>query len=121
MSVCFFFLLFALFFSSSFFLFSFLLLLLVFVCLVGFVLLLFLFKKWCACLQCYLVVAWLVPRETAAVSAHVLCIPYTHAPVYCVTSFDVDMDEDAARATGGASSGGGGGGVKFSTSVHQAN
>ena len=120
MSVCFFFLLFAVFLSLSLFFFSFFLLL-VFICLVGFVLLLFLFKKWCAYLQCYLVVAWLVPRETAAVSAHVLCIPYTHAPVYSVTSFDVDMDEDAARATGGASWGAGGGGGGFSTSVHQAN
>ena len=33
-------------------------------------------------LQCYLVVVWLVPREAAGVSAHVLCIPYNHAPVY---------------------------------------
>ena len=38
-------------------------------------------------LQCCLVVAWLVPRETAAVLAHVLCTPYSHAPVYSVTSF----------------------------------
>ena len=80
-------------------------------------LLLFLFKKWCAYLQRYLVVAWLVPRETAAVSAHVLCTPYTHAPIYSVTSFHVDMDEVATRATGGASWGG----VKFSASVHQTN
>ena len=29
-----------------------------------------------------LVVAWLVLRETAAVSAQVLCTPFTHAPVY---------------------------------------
>ena len=28
----------------------------------------------------YLVVTWLVPRETAAVSVHVLCTPYNHAP-----------------------------------------
>ena len=32
-----------------------------------------------------LFVTWLVPRETAAVSAHVLCTPYNHAPVYSVT------------------------------------
>ena len=31
--------------------------------------------KW---LQCCLVVTWLVPRETAAVSLHVLCTPYSH-------------------------------------------
>ena len=37
--------------------------------------------------QCYLVVTWLVPHETAAVSTHVLCTPYNHAPVYSVTSF----------------------------------
>jgi len=30
-------------------------------------------------LQRYLVVSWMVPRETAAVSAHVLCTPYKHA------------------------------------------
>ena len=29
---------------------------------------------------------WLVPREIAAASAHVLCTPYNHAPVYSVTS-----------------------------------
>ena len=34
--------------------------------------------------QCYLVVTWLVLRETAAVSAQVLCTPYNHAPVYSV-------------------------------------
>ena len=80
-------------------------------------LLLFLFKQWCAYLQRYLVVAWLVPRETAAVSAHVLCTPYTHAPIYSGTSFHVDMDEVATRATGGTSWGGGG--VKFSASVQR--
>ena len=32
------------------------------------------------------VVTWLVPHETAAVSAHVPYTPYNHAPVYCVTS-----------------------------------
>ena len=34
----------------------------------------------------YLVVAWLVPREAAAVSAHVLCTTYNHTPVNSVTS-----------------------------------
>ena len=38
-------------------------------------------------LQRYLVVTWLVPRQTAAVSAQVLCTPYNHSPVYSVTSF----------------------------------
>ena len=33
----------------------------------------------------YLVVAWLGPREAAAVSSHVLCTPYNHAPVYSIT------------------------------------
>ena len=37
--------------------------------------------------QNYLVVAWLVSRETAAISAQVLCTPFNHAPVYSVTSF----------------------------------
>ena len=31
--------------------------------------------------------AWLVPCETAAVSAQVLCTPFNNAPVYSVTSF----------------------------------
>ena len=35
-------------------------------------------------LQRCLVVTWLVPRETAAVSGHVLCTPYSHAPVCSV-------------------------------------
>ena len=35
----------------------------------------------------YLIAAWLGPRETAAVSAQVLCAPYNHAPVYSVASF----------------------------------
>ena len=30
-----------------------------------------------------------MPRETSAVSALVLCIPYNHVPVYGVTSFKV--------------------------------
>ena len=34
--------------------------------------------------HCALVVAWLVPRETAAVSAQALWTPYNHAPVYSV-------------------------------------
>ena len=34
-----------------------------------------------------MVVAWLVPRETAAVLAQFLCTPLNHAPVYSVTSF----------------------------------
>ena len=32
------------------------------------------------------VVTWLVQRETAAVSAQVLCTPYNHAQVHSVTS-----------------------------------
>ena len=35
----------------------------------------------------FLVVAWLVPRETAAVSVQVLRTPFNYAPVYSVTSF----------------------------------
>ena len=38
--------------------------------------------------QCYLFVTWLVPHETAAASAHVLCTSYNHAPVYSVASFE---------------------------------
>ena len=38
--------------------------------------------------QQYLVVTWLVPRETAAVSAHVPGTPYNYATVYSVTSFE---------------------------------
>jgi len=37
--------------------------------------------------QRYLVVTWLVPRETVAVSAQVLCTSYSQAPLYSVTSF----------------------------------
>ena len=33
-------------------------------------------------LQCYYVVTWLVPPETAAVSAQVPCTPYYHVPIY---------------------------------------
>ena len=40
-------------------------------------------------LQRCLVVTWLMPRKTAAVSAHVLCIPYRDAPAYDVTWFEV--------------------------------
>ena len=36
-------------------------------------------------LQCCLIVTRLVPRETAAASAQVLCTPYNNAPVYSVT------------------------------------
>ena len=38
-----------------------------------------------------LVVIWLVPHETAAVSEHVLWTPYNHAPVYSVTSFKASV------------------------------
>ena len=38
-------------------------------------------------LTALLVVTWLMPRETAAVSAHVLRTPYNHAPIYSVASF----------------------------------
>ena len=31
---------------------------------------------------------WLVPRENAAISAHVLCTPHGHLPVWSATSFD---------------------------------
>ena len=41
--------------------------------------------NWCT--QHYLVVTWVMPRETAAVSTHVMCTPYNHAPVCSVTSF----------------------------------
>ena len=44
--------------------------------------------KW---LQRCLVVTWLVPRETAAVSAHVLCRLYNHARVYSVTLFEATL------------------------------
>ena len=37
-------------------------------------------------LQHYLVVAWLVPCETAAILVYVLCTPYNLVPVYIVTS-----------------------------------
>ena len=36
-------------------------------------------------LQRHLVVAWLLPRETAAVSTHVLCTPKNHAPYITVS------------------------------------
>ena len=39
------------------------------------------------CLQRCLAVTWLVPSETAAISAHVLCTPYNHASIYSVTLF----------------------------------
>ena len=31
---------------------------------------------------------YLKPRETAAVLAHIVCIPYNHTPVYSVTLFE---------------------------------
>ena len=34
------------------------------------------------------IVKWLVPGETAAVSAHVLCTPYSHAPGYSANLFE---------------------------------
>ena len=33
-----------------------------------------------------LLITWLVPYETAAITAHTLCAPYNHAQVYIVTS-----------------------------------
>ena len=36
-----------------------------------------------------------MPRETAAVSAHVLCTPNNHAPVYTVTSFKATHTQSA--------------------------
>ena len=48
--------------------------------------------KW---FQRCLVVTWLVPRETAAVSAHVPCTPYNHAPMYSATiRSHIHPDED---------------------------
>jgi len=40
-------------------------------------------------LQCCLIVTWLVPCETAAVSAHILCTQYNHAPYYIIILFEV--------------------------------
>ena len=40
-------------------------------------------RKW---LQHSLFVTWLVPRETTAISAHVLCTPFNHAPIFIVSS-----------------------------------
>ena len=37
--------------------------------------------------RCF-VLTWLVPPETAAVSAQVVCAPYNHAQVYSVTLFE---------------------------------
>ena len=37
------------------------------------------------CVQRCLVVTWLVPRETAAVSVQGLSTPYNHVPVYSVS------------------------------------
>ena len=41
---------------------------------------------WSGVLKHCLIVTWLVPHETAAISPQVLCTPYKHAPVYSVTS-----------------------------------
>ena len=38
-------------------------------------------------LQHCLVVTWLVPHKTAAISAHILCTLYNHAPVYSINLF----------------------------------
>ena len=35
-----------------------------------------------------MVLTWLVPRETAAISVHVLRVPYNHVPVYNVIFFE---------------------------------
>ena len=43
-------------------------------------------SRWCTSVPHYLVVKWLVPCETAAISVHILCTPYNHAPVYSVTT-----------------------------------
>ena len=44
-------------------------------------------SKWCTHLLRYSVVTWLVPREAAAISTHVMCTPYSHVDlvVYSVT------------------------------------
>ena len=39
-------------------------------------------------LQHYLVVTWLMPHKTDAVSVHVLCTLYIHAPVYSIILFE---------------------------------
>ena len=39
-------------------------------------------------LQCCVVVTGLMPCKTAAVLVHALCIPYNHAPVHSVISFE---------------------------------
>ena len=47
-----------------------------------------------------LVVAWLMPRETAAVSAQVLCTPFNHTPVFrpsTTTSRDVEEQGKCAH------------------------
>ena len=41
--------------------------------------------KWCTYSVTDFVVTWLVPRETAVVSALVLCTPHSHAPVFSVS------------------------------------
>ena len=42
-------------------------------------------------LQRCLIVTWMVPHETAAVSAHVLCTPYNHAPCHVTTMHHVTL------------------------------
>ena len=42
-------------------------------------------------LQRYLVVTWLVPRETAAASVQGLCTPCNHVPVYSVSLLEAVM------------------------------
>ena len=44
-------------------------------------------QKWRAYSAFGLLHGCMVPRETAALSAHVLCIPYNHTLVYSVTFF----------------------------------
>jgi len=38
-------------------------------------------------LKHHLVVTWVVPHKTDAVSAYILCTPYNHASFYSVISF----------------------------------
>ena len=45
------------------------------------------YPKWCTCGAVWLSHGWPVLHKTAAISMHVLCTPYNHAPVYSVTSF----------------------------------
>ena len=47
-------------------------------------------------LQCCLVVTLLAPCETAAILAHIMCTPYSHAPVYSVTSVQANRPDITA-------------------------